>query len=199
MFESTFLQQFLWIAVSAVVCVFLVSKLLIEPRRRRKFQMEIVESSATVILERKISLGADEGIGLMNLSGIRASADESCGIFLFGDKILFESQSESLELPFDKLKKVYVDRQTDVTDYHKNVTRSRASFLPPNHSSTKKYHIDGNTVKEKIDPTFITEHTLVFEYEKEKATPSEYIVFAFSDKNQDEVNDFVTRCTERIS
>jgi len=149
--------------------------------------MEITQTSPDIIQNRRKELEADAAIGLMNLSGLRASADGACGIYLLKKKILFETQIEHFDLPLERLKKVFTDAQTDITSNYGYKQKNDLAFALPIIGVLLFRSSRTSTDKPDI---YVTEKTLVFEYKKDNHS-TDYIVFAFGQGQFDEVQQFV--------
>ena len=143
---------------------------------------EVTRINLRKIQEKKRRYGADAAIGLMNLSGLQASSNGACGIYLFRNKILFETQIAHFNLPLDRLKNVYIDKQVNVaSDYDsKQCNKVVGGYFIPyktGFESAKNY-------SGKI------EQNLVFEYITDNNSTG-YIVFAYRQRQFDEVQFFM--------
>ena len=157
------------------------------------YKMEMPKQYLAKLLYRKNELGAVAGIGLMNLSGLSLPADMLCGIYLQHDRVLFEASGLHLEIPFTQIIRIFVEAQTDVTFY--STYKPKRSFardfnlVPiPDHPSSKK---------PKAGPEYITEYSLVFEVVKRNTGSTEYIIFAFEEKQLEEIEGFI-QCFDEI-
>ena len=146
--------------------------------RKRDFSMERPNANKSIIIERTNELGANEGLGLMNLSGLTALADEICGIYLFPGKVLFETQGSTVEISKKQINRVFIDSYSDITYYNDIVPKKSFFFIiiPPQNK--------------KPSPDYVTESTLVFEYIKENNS-KDYIIFSIAYSQLDEVSKFI--------
>ena len=157
-----------------------------EKNRTAIFKMSIPKSNPTKILNRKNELGAIAGLELMNLSGIDIPADATCGIYMFRKSILFEADDICLEIQFSQLSRVFIDAHRDMTFAHQQNEKRRRTTYP--FLSLYPHHPSSNSVTP--EPDYVVEYSLVFEVQKDGEF-IKYIVFAFSDKQLNEIEDFV--------
>jgi len=152
--------------------------------RRKGAQKETHASNEAGIVDRKKDLGAVEGVGLKSLSGFNLSSDYICGIYLFKDRILFESKGLSLEIPHGWIDRVFIETQS--------YNALLSNYIPDSNPSASKQSSAG---KPEQEAEFITKLTLVFEYKWNNSTPDS-AVFAVSVEQFQDVKRFVERCDE---
>jgi len=150
--------------------------------RRKGVQKETHASNEAGIVDRKKELGAIEGVGLKNLSGFNLSSDYICGIYLFKDRILFESKGLSLEIPHGWIDRVFIETQS--------YNALLSNYMPDSNSSRQPA-----AEKPDKEAEFITKLTLVFEFKWNNSTPDS-AVFAVSLEQFQDVRRFVERCDE---
>jgi len=171
----------MWYIV-VILIVFCIIMLLRNKRADKK--EETPPSNDAEILSRKKELGAIVGIGLKNLSGFNISVDYLCGIYLFQDKIYFESKSLFLEIPIKYFLRVYTESLSDNSFFR--------TYKPKLPQFTLKIPSAQKLEPEEVS---IEEHRLVFEV-KGSNDLSEHLVFAFGNDQFQTVKRFVECCDE---
>jgi len=171
----------MWIFILLLVLVLLII-LFVSGKRRRDEQEVLPPSNAADIQSRKKELNASHGIGLRNLSGFNVSVEHLCGIYLFREKIYFESKGLYLEIPIGYFQRVYTETLSDNSFFR--------NYIPKLPQLSLKI-----PAAPKLDPEeeFIEEHRLVFEV-KGKNSESEFLVFAFGNEQSQAVKRFVEHC-----
>ena len=171
----------MWIIIPILVLVCIILLLM---NKRAKNQEETPPSNAVDISNRKKELGASAGIGLKNLSGFNISVDFLCGIYLFRDKIYFESKGLFLEIPMKYFLRVFTETLSDNSFF--------STYKPKFPQFSLKIP---NAPKLEADEVSIEEHRLVFEV-KGNGEMSEFLVFSFGNDQFQDVKRFVKTCDE---
>ena len=167
------------IPVLILICIILLFK-----NKKASSQEDSPPYKAADINSRKKELGASAGIGLKNLSGFNISIDYLCGIYLFRDKMYFESKGLSLEIPIKYFQRVFTETLSDNSFFR--------TYKPKFPQFTLKIP---NAPKLESEEEYIEEHRLVFEV-KGNSDESEYLVFSFGMNQFQDVKRFVTLCDE---
>jgi len=171
----------MWIFILLIV-LFILIIFFVSGKKKRDEQEVLPPSNPADIQSRRKELSASAAIGLRNLSGFNVAVDHLCGIYLFRDKIYFESKGLYLEIPMGYFQRVYTETLTDNSFFRNYIPKlPQLSLKIPS--------------APKLDPEeeFIEEHRLVFEV-KGKNNESEYLVFAFGNEQSQAVKRFVEHC-----
>ena len=167
------------IPILILICIILLFK-----NKKAGSQEDAPPYKAADINSRKKELGASAGIGLKNLSGFNISIDYLCGVYLFREKLFFESKGLSLEIPIKYFLRVFTETLSD-NDFFRNYRPKFPQFslkIP----SVSKFG---------SEEEFIEEHRLVFEV-KGNSDESEFLVFSFGMDQFQDVKRFVSLCDE---
>ena len=168
-----------------ILILVVIGVMLINRNKNKEAQEEIPPSSDAEILARKKELGASEGIGLTNLSGFNVSVDYICGIYLYRDKIYFESKGLFLDVPLDFFQRVYTETLSDNSFFR--------TYRPKLPQFTLKI-----PAMPKLEPEeeLIEEHRLVFEVKWNNTSEPEFLVFSYGNDKFQKVRQFLELCDE---
>ena len=173
----------MWQFIFIIVLIFIGIMVVTRSKRNEKREA-LPPISDAEILARKKELGASEGIGLTNLSGFNISLEYTCGVYLFREKIYFESKGLFLDIPLEYFQRVYTE------------TLSDNSFFRTYKPKLPQFTLKMPTAS-KLEPEeeTIEEHRLVFEVKLNNSEP-EHLVFSFGNDKVQKVKHFLERCDE---